>query len=74
MLIYVALDPRLPSRGVDIVRGAATFCMLVVGIIFSLLLSNLESGLLPWTNFVLHYVMPVVLIGDWLAIPPRATV
>jgi hypothetical protein len=71
VLIGVALDPRPPSRGVDVLRGAATFCMTLVGIIFALLLANLESGMLPWTNAVLHYLMPLVLLADWLTLPPR---
>jgi hypothetical protein len=71
VLIYIALDWRAPSRSLDVVRGAATFCMAIVGIVFALLLANLESDLIPWVNAVVHYLMPVALIADWLVVPPR---
>jgi hypothetical protein len=71
VLIYVALDWRAPLRSLDVVRGAATFCMALAGIVFALLLTNLESDLIPWVNAVVHYLMPVALIADWLVVPPR---
>ena len=71
VLIYVAIDWREPSRALDVVRGAATFCMALVGIVFSLLLANLESNLIGWVNVVVHYLMPLALIADWLVVPPR---
>jgi hypothetical protein len=71
VLIYVAIDWREPSRSLDVVRGAATFCMALVGIVFSLLLANLESNLIGWVNVVVHYLMPLALIADWLVVPPR---
>ncbi len=53
------------------VRGAAAVNMVVVGLLFVVLLrdANLE-GLLPWINTVLHYVMPVAVLLDWLYQPP----
>jgi hypothetical protein len=30
------------------------------------------GSLLPWVNFVLHYLMPVVVILDWIVLPPPA--
>ena len=30
------------------------------------------GALLPWVNFVLHYVMPVAIVLDWLLKPPVA--
>jgi len=38
------------------------------------LLRDADLGaLLSWINFVLHYVMPVAVVLDWLVDPPRAT-
>lgn len=55
----------------DLVRGAATLYLGMTGLVFALLLSGLDLGLLePWANTVLHYVMPVVLVLDWLVAPP----
>jgi hypothetical protein len=28
---------------------------------------------LPWVNIVLHYIMPVVMVVDWLVLPPKTT-
>jgi hypothetical protein len=62
-----------PPRSFDVVRAMAVINTTVVGVVFSVLLRNVELGsLLPWVNFVLHYLMPVVAIVDWIAWPPRA--
>lgn len=55
----------------DVVRGAATLCMVIVGVVFSLLLRNQDvGGMLPWVNVVLHYVMPLAVLAEWLWWPP----
>lgn len=54
-------------------RGAATLYMTMTGIIFALLLSGLDAGVLtavPWDNTVLHYIMPIVVLADWLLVRP----
>lgn len=57
----------------DIIRGASIVSMALVGIVFSLLLRDQDLGsLLPWVNIVLHYIMPVVIMLDWLYQPPKA--
>lgn len=51
-------------------RGMAVVYMTVVGVVFSILLRNVDLGALrPWINVLLHYVMPVVVVADWLALP-----
>src|SRR3954449_11268290 len=58
----------------NIVRGAAVVAIAVVGIVFSVLLRDDDLGqLLPWVNFVLHYLMPVIVVADWLYLPPKET-
>ena len=55
-------------------RGAATLYMVITGIIFVLLLSGLTSGnfvMAPWDDTVMHYVMPVAMIVDWLIDAPK---
>jgi hypothetical protein len=60
-----------PSPPMDLARGISVINMAVVGIVFSLLLRNVDLGsLLPWVNFLLHYFMPVVVVLDWLILPP----
>ena len=60
------------SKAYDIVRGASVVYMAVVGVVFSLLLSGAELGILqPWVNTVLHYIMPVVVVAYWFINPPK---
>lgn len=63
---------RNPTEADDILRGSATVSIAIVGLVFGLLLSHLDSGMIPWTNFVLHSLMPVVMVLDWLIQPPKA--
>lgn len=57
------------------VRGAMTVYMATTGLVFALLLDTGDLGLtLPWVNTVIHRVIPVVLLVDWLAVRPRRRV
>ncbi len=61
------------SVWLDYFRGAATFYMIVTGIVFAVLLSGItgvELTAVPWDNTVLHYLMPVAIAIDWLMNPP----
>ncbi len=63
---------REPTATDDIIRGAAVVSMALVGIVFSTLLRDEDLGsLLPWVNIVLHYIMPIVVVLDWLYQPPK---
>jgi len=69
--VLVRSSPR--SETTDIARYVSTVNMAIVGIVFSLLLRNVDLGaLLPWVNIVLHYVMPVAIVLDWLLQPPAS--
>lgn len=55
----------------DLARYVSAVNMIVVGLVFAVLLRDVDLGaLLPWVNFVLHYVMPVAVVLDWLVNPP----
>ena len=59
---------------VDYVRGAAVLYMSVTGVVYGLLLSGYQRELqtsLPWVNNILHRIMPLVLVADWLIVPPK---
>jgi len=57
----------------DITRGTSVVCMAIVGIVFSLLLRDVDLGhLQPWVNTVMHYIMPVAVVFDWLFWPPKS--
>jgi hypothetical protein len=58
-----------PGAGYELLRGAAVIYMTITGVVFVLLLSG-SSESVPWANAVVHYVMPVVIVLDWLIDPP----
>ncbi|WP_425863056.1 Pr6Pr family membrane protein [Arthrobacter sp. TWP1-1] len=56
----------------QLLRCISVVCMALVGIVFQALLRDVDLGaLLPWINTWLHYVMPVVVVADWLIQSPR---
>jgi hypothetical protein len=64
---------REPTVTEELIRGSSVVSMALVGIVFSLLLRDVDLGhLLPWVNIVLHYIMPVVVVADWLYQPPTS--
>ncbi len=68
---YLAIG-RKPSPTDDILRGASVLYMAVTGIVYTLLLSGTDVDLtLPWVNLQLHYIMPIVVVADWLYQPQR---
>ena len=71
VLLLSVCSGNIRSR--DVVRYVSTVNTTIVGLVFVVLLRN-ESlgGLLPWVNFVLHFVMPVGIVLDWLCAPPAS--
>lgn len=60
---------RLGSSG--FARYVSAVNMAVVGLVFAVLLRDVDLGaLLPWVNVVLHVVMPIAVVLDWLLFPP----
>lgn len=62
------------NRQFAFIRGAATLYMVITGIVFALLLAGLAERLqltVPWVNMVLHYLIPIVMLVDWLLFPPK---
>ena len=71
-LIYFGISNSNSNKS-QLLRGAITLYMLMTGVIFAVLLAGLENARLtavPWDNLVLHYIMPIVLVLDWLFNPP----
>lgn len=66
--------PRSTSERFELLRGAATLYMAVTGLVYALLLSGYDSlseVTPPHTNWIMHRIMPVVMVADWLFVPPR---
>ncbi|QNE13860.1 Pr6Pr family membrane protein [Pseudarthrobacter sp. NBSH8] len=62
-------------RWLELLRGAATIYMTITGIVYSLLLSNIDVNTpIPWINVVLHYTIPTIMVIDWLVDLPRTRV
>lgn len=77
LLIYlgVSRNDRVPPTTLDLVRGAATLYMTTTGVVYGLLLSGYQEELqttIPWVDTVVHKVMPLVMLADWLIAPPAA--
>jgi hypothetical protein len=67
-----AVATRHESTALDFVRGAVTLYMTTTILIFIVLLSGYPSADLtavPWDNTVLHYIMPIAMMVDWLIAP-----
>lgn len=75
MLVMTALVRRGErSLLFDAVRGAATFYITITFVVFALFLSGLQEDLdthVAFVNFVVHYLVPIVLLVDWFLDPPR---
>lgn len=62
----------LGRRGVpEEVRGAVVLYMTITGLVYAVLLSGYHLPLeIPWIDDVVHKVMPLVYLLDWLLAPP----
>jgi hypothetical protein len=72
LLVLVPREGRTPLF--DGARSAAVLYIAITGVVFALLLSGLQEELqttTSWVDFVVHKLMPVVLVVDWLVDPPR---
>ena len=62
-------DPRSPRWAYF--RGAVTLYMVITGIVYALLLADVDVQLTNvWVNDVLHQILPLLLLVDWLFFPP----
>lgn len=65
-----AADPQ--GERWQLFRGGVTLYMVITGIIYAVLLAGIDVGVAdPWTNNVVHRIMPVVILIDWIVVPPR---
>lgn len=72
LFLMLALRWRAPrSDSPDFLRGASVVYLTITFIVVILLLSGAELQVaLPWVDFVLHKLFPIVVVVDWLADPP----
>ena len=63
-----------PTPTADLVRGAAVVYLATTGVVYRVLLAapaEEADADLAWADAVVHRVMPLALVGDWLVDPPR---
>ncbi|KAA0956952.1 hypothetical protein FQ085_10755 [Planococcus sp. ANT_H30] len=65
------------SSRFQLIRGAVTTYIMTTGIVYFLFLRGMEAELqttIPWVNFVLHTLLPLYALFDWLAAPSRTKI
>lgn len=73
VLLSTAISGGPPSLRRDLIRGAAVAYMATTGIVYGVLLSNhaaTPQTAVPWDNTVVHRLIPLVMVADWLLAPP----
>jgi hypothetical protein len=71
--VVLAVEGLWPGRDTgdrwQMVRGAAVLYMAITGVVYAVLLSDIDVQTPGFSNTVLHQVMPVVMVLDWLFEP-----
>lgn len=62
---WTLVSPRAEAR--TGLRGAVVLYVVVAGLIWNLLLTGRSMGYTP-ANFLLHVVMPILAVADWLLV------
>jgi hypothetical protein len=76
VLLMLAVDgfaKRRQSPLLLLTRASATTYIVIVGIVYNTLLTGLEGGVvLPWANTVVHVVLPIYALIDWVLFADRS--
>jgi len=69
-----SLRARLPRARVEAFRACVLTCTITAGIVFAVLVQQSSARAIrvdvPWSDVVLHFVLPVLALVDW-ALSPR---
>ena len=70
VLLYGAIALPKPSRRWDLVRGAAAIYLILTGVVYNTLLAGIDvQTSVEWVNNVVHRVIPLVMLIDFLFVP-----
>jgi hypothetical protein len=59
----------------DRLRGAAAVYLTTTFVVFAVLLSGIDvDTALPWVDTVLHKIVPIMVVADWIVDPPTARI
>jgi hypothetical protein len=77
-VLFLALAARsrtTRTHAFDVLRGAAVLYLVITFIVVLVLLSGAELQVgVPWVDFVVHKLFPLVVVIDWLIDPPSTDV
>lgn len=67
-----AASGKRTTARIDRYRGAAVVYLIVTGAVFAILMDGGAGAqhVNPWSNTVLHQLMPIALVVDWILVPP----
>ncbi|WP_179400750.1 Pr6Pr family membrane protein [Burkholderia guangdongensis] len=71
------LAARPVSRRYESMRGAAVLYLLITAIVYEVLLAHRDALLHitpAYNNWVLHRIVPLVVLADWLYVVPRTPI
>jgi cell division protein FtsW (lipid II flippase) len=75
ILVLAARWRATRTHTFDVLRGAAVVYLVVTFIVVLVLLSGAELQVaVPWVDFVVHKLFPVIVVIDWLIDPPSTDV
>ena len=70
---FAALRGRHLSRIMVAARGAVLACVVTSGIVFAVIVQqSAQLGIrvdVPWSDIVLHFVVPLLAVADWILVP-----
>lgn len=71
--LVLAAQRKRQGVGLSVFRGAATVYIATTGIVYNTLLVDVDvQTSVPWSNDVLHRIMPLYAVLDWLLFSDRA--
>lgn len=74
---WVLLAGKQQEVWLDLARGATVVYMGTTGVIYAVFLHDLTTQNafnVPWSNRILHQLMPVLVILDWVVVPPQQAI
>jgi hypothetical protein len=74
IVLLIDATTQINSTRWEYMRGAVVTYMITVGIVYATLLAGLPDNLdltEPWVNVVLHQLMPIAFVVDWMLVPSR---
>ena len=71
--LVAAARRKRADLAVSVLRGAATVYIATTGIVYNTLLTGANvSASVPWSNDIVHKIIPVYAVLDWLLFSDRA--